>query len=96
MKWTEGQMDKLADAVRGFVDRKLAPLETEVAQLKAREQTHFETIEALMQRIEVLEQKLGQKSTAVRLLKADNRCSRRPASLSPSLIRPTSSNLATT
>ena len=73
MSLTKEHAHQLSDAITGFVERKLAPVETDIRQLKAREQTHFETIESLIRRIEALERKPGQKSGAVKLIKADNR-----------------------
>ena len=67
------RVHEMSEVIKGFVDRKLGPVETEVGRLKALEETHFATIEALMRRIEALERRSGEKSPAVRLLKADDR-----------------------
>ena len=63
----------MVEVVRGFVKRSLDPVREHVRGLSERADKHYQRIEALEARIGALERKLGQKSGAVKLIKADNR-----------------------
>lgn len=63
----------MVEVIRDFVKRSLDPVKEHIRGLSERADKHFQRLEALEVRIAALEQRLNQKSGAVKLLKTGNR-----------------------
>lgn len=64
--------DASVKAIKDFVKREVDPVREHVRGIAGRADKHYRQLEALEARIGALERKLGQKSGAVKLIKADN------------------------